>query len=84
LVRAAKLMLQKSYSPYSHFRIGAAILTREGEIFAGTNIENAAYGLSMCAERVALFKAVSEGHNSSTDLAVASSSESPVFPLWRL
>jgi len=64
-------MLEKSYSPYSHFRVGAAIRTKEGEIFTGTNIENASSGLSMCAERVALFKAVSEGHNSSTDLAVA-------------
>jgi cytidine deaminase len=80
LMRTAKLMLQKSYSPYSHFRVGAAIRTKEGKIFAGTNIENAAYGLSMCAERVALFKAVSEGHNSFTDLAIAYSSESPAFP----
>jgi cytidine deaminase len=80
LVRTAKLMLEKSYSPYSHFCVGVAIRTKEGEIFTGTNIENASYGLSMCAERVALFKAVSEGHNSFTDLAIVSSSESSMFP----
>ena len=62
LVRNTRLMLEKSYSPYSHFRVGAAIRTIEGEIFTGTNIENASYSLTMCAERVALFKAVSEGH----------------------
>ena len=80
LVRNTRLMLEKSYSPYSHFRVGAAIRTIEGEIFTGTNIENASYSLTMCAERVALFKAVSEGHKSFTDLAIASSSELPAFP----
>ena len=80
LVRNAKLMLEKSYSPYSHFRVGAVIRTKEGEIFTGANIENASSGLSMCAERVALFKAVSEGHKSFTDLAIVSSSQMPTFP----
>ena len=65
LVHNAKLMLEKSYSPYSHFRVGAAIRTKEGEIFTGTNIENASSGLSMCAF---------------TDLAIVSSSQMPTFP----
>ena len=50
-----------SYSPYSHFQVGAALLTKDGKIYSGCNIENAAYGPSNCAERTAIFKAVSEG-----------------------
>jgi cytidine deaminase len=80
LLRAAQLVLEKSYSPYSHFRVGAAIRTENGSVFTGTNIENASYSLTICAERVAIFKAISEGHRSFTDLAIASSSETPVFP----
>lgn len=80
LLREAKLMLEKSYSPYSNFRVGASIRTKTGEIFRGTNNENASYGLTICAERIAVFRAVSEGHQSFTDLAIASSSELPAFP----
>ena len=54
-------MLKFSYSPYSHFCVGAALLTEDGKIFTGCNIENSAYGPSVCAERTAIFKAVSEG-----------------------
>ncbi|MDR4513052.1 MAG: cytidine deaminase, partial [Nitrososphaeraceae archaeon] len=61
LMKAARDALSNSYSPYSNFRVGAAILTNNENIFSGCNIENISYGLSMCAERVALFKAVSEG-----------------------
>ncbi len=61
---------QLSYSPYSNFKVGAALLTEEGEIYTGCNIENAAYGPSMCAERTAIFKAVSEGHRHFRALAV--------------
>ena len=73
-------MLEKSYSPYSNFRVGAAIRTKTGEIFRSTNIENASYGLTICAERIAVFRAVSEGRQSFTDLAIVSSSELPAFP----
>lgn len=57
----AKTMLNFSYAPYSHFHVGVALLTKDGKIYTGCNIENAAYGPSNCAERTAFFKAVSEG-----------------------
>lgn len=60
LVRARQAM-ERSYSPYSHCKVGAALLTKDGRVFEGCNIENAAYGPTMCAERTAIFKAVSEG-----------------------
>lgn len=61
LFNEAKNMLNFSYTPYSNFKVGAALLSESGEIFTGCNIENAAYGPSNCAERTAFFKAVSEG-----------------------
>lgn len=61
LLSKAKKMLDFSYAPYSHFHVGAALLAKNGTIFTGCNIENAAYGPSNCAERTAIFKAVSEG-----------------------
>ena len=61
LIDTAIGQLDYSYAPYSHFRVGAALLTREGKIYTGCNIENAAYTPTNCAERTAVFKAVSEG-----------------------
>lgn len=61
LFEKAQDMLNFSYAPYSHFKVGAALLTKDGKIFTGCNVENAAYGPSNCAERTAIFKAVSEG-----------------------
>ena len=61
LIDTAAAQLQFSYAPYSSFRVGAALLTEDGKIYTGCNIENAAYGPSNCAERTAFFKAVSEG-----------------------
>ena len=61
LISSAIKMLDFSYVPYSHFHVGAALLTDDGKIYTGCNIENAAYGPSNCAERTAIFKAVSEG-----------------------
>ena len=61
LFNEAKNMLNFSYTPYSNFKVGAALLSESGKIFTGCNIENAAYGPSNCAERTAFFKAVSEG-----------------------
>ena len=80
LMDKAKSAMEYSYSPYSHFRVGAAIRVEDGTIFSGTNIENASYSMTICAERVALFKAVSKGHRSFTDLAIATSSGLPTPP----
>ena len=62
LVELAFTMLERSYVPYSHFPVGAALLCADGTVFTGCNVENAAYGSTICAERTALVKAVSEGH----------------------
>ncbi len=62
LVQAACSMLERSYVPYSGFPVGAALLCADGAVFTGCNVENAAYGSTICAERTALLKAVSEGH----------------------
>lgn len=70
LIRTAEEMRERSYVPYSHFSVGAALLCEDGEIVAGCNIENAAYGPSVCAERTAFFKAVSEGKRRFTAIAV--------------
>lgn len=64
----------KSYSRYSGFHVGAALLTDDGTVFTGCNIENASYSMTICAERTAIFKAVSEGHTRFTAIAVAGSS----------
>jgi len=60
-----------AYSPYSKFRVGAAVLTEDGTVFTGSNVENASYGLTICAERTALCKAVSSGHKKFVKIAVA-------------
>ena len=69
--------MQRSYSPYSHYRVGAALLCADGRVYQGCNIENASYGLTMCAERTALFKAVSEGETEFTAVAIASEGSAP-------
>jgi cytidine deaminase len=69
-----------AHAPYSNFEVGAALLSADGRVFTGCNIENSAYGLSMCAERVAIFKAVSEGANEFTKVAVVTDSESLTPP----
>lgn len=70
LIKKAIEMLNFSYAPYSNFHVGATLLTSEGEIYTGCNIENAAYGPSNCAERTAIFKAVSEGKKEFEAIAV--------------
>lgn len=70
LLREAKRAAEKAYAPYSGFPVGAALLANNGVLFTGCNVENASYGLTVCAERVALFKAVSEGARSFSALAV--------------
>ena len=70
LVREAMGMLPKAYVPYSHFNVAAALLCSDGSVFKGVNIENAAYGAGICAERTAIFKAVSEGKKDIDAIAV--------------
>ncbi len=62
--------MQRAYSPYSHFMVGAAILTADGEVFTGCNIENASFSPTICAERVAISKAVSEGYKNFSAIAI--------------
>lgn len=71
---------EKAYAPYSRFRVGAALLTAGGKIYTGCNVENASYGLTVCAERVALYKALSEGEREFTALAVVSDSPYGTVP----
>ncbi|ACL70002.1 cytidine deaminase [Halothermothrix orenii] len=80
LIKKAREAREKSYSPYSNFATGAAVLTKEGKIFTGCNIENASYGLTNCAERTAIFKAVSEGYTEFEALAVVADTTRPVPP----
>lgn len=71
---------ENAYSPYSHFAVGAALLCEDGTLFEGCNIENASYGLTNCAERTAIFKAVSEGHTKFKALAVVADTDGPCAP----
>ncbi len=71
LIRAALKARENSYAPYSHYQVGAAVLTDQGEIVTGCNVENASYGACCCAERTAVFKAVSQGKTSFQAIAVA-------------
>jgi cytidine deaminase len=75
LVEAARKARSHAYSPYSKVRIGAAVLTADGSVFTGANIENSSYGLSCCAERTAIFKAVSEGRRRIVAMAVVGKSD---------
>jgi cytidine deaminase len=70
LIRLANEVRRNAYVPYSHYHVGAALRTKSGKIFSGVNIENAAYPVTVCAERVAIFKAVSEGEREFEAMAV--------------
>ena len=80
LIKAAKQAVKFAYAPYSKFKVGAAVLTKHGKIFSGVNVENASYGLTVCAERVALVKAVSEGEKNFTTIAIYTNTKSFTFP----
>lgn len=75
LIKTATEMTKRSYVPYSHFHVGAALLDSNGKVWTGCNIENAAYGPSNCAERTAVFKAVSEGARSFEAIAIVGGQE---------
>lgn len=80
LKSAAVSMLERSYCPYSHFPVGAALECEDGAVYTGCNIENAGYSATVCAERTAVFKAVSDGHRRFKRIVVAGRSDSPCVP----
>ncbi|MDO8680928.1 MAG: cytidine deaminase [Acidobacteriota bacterium] len=80
LVAAARAVRERAAADYSGFKVGAALETRAGDIVTGCNVENATYGLTICAERVAVFKAISEGHREFTRIVIVADTESPTPP----
>jgi cytidine deaminase len=80
LIVEANKAREFAYVPYSNFKVGAALLSRDGQVFHGCNIENAAYGMTNCAERTALFKAYSEGITQFDSLVVVADTDRPVPP----
>jgi cytidine deaminase len=80
LIAAARRAREHADAAFSHFKVGAALETADGSVFTGCNIENATYGLTICAERVAMFKAISEGHRIFTRIAIVADTESPTPP----
>jgi cytidine deaminase len=91
LLEAARQARDHAHAPFSGFRVGAALETEDGSIVAGCNVENATYGLTICAERVAMFKAISEGHRRFTRITIVADTQAPTPPcgacrqiLWEL
>lgn len=80
LLAAARTSRDRAYAPYSGFQVGAALLADDGRTFSGANVENASYGLSMCAERTAVFHAAAEGVRRITTVAVVASNDQPTWP----
>jgi cytidine deaminase len=80
LIKEAEAAREKAYTPYSKFNVGAALLTNGGKIYRGCNIENAAYSMTNCAERTAIFKAISEGDKEFAAIAVVADTKRPVPP----
>ena len=76
----AKKARKGAHAPYSHFQVGAGLVTKSKKIYRGCNVENASYGGTVCAERVAILKAVSEGDDEFTDIVVVTEAEVPAFP----
>ena len=80
LVEKAKKARLHAYAPYSKFKVGAALLTKNGKVYTGANVENATFGLTVCAERVALFKAVTNGEKNFVKIAVVADKDEPITP----
>ena len=80
LMYLAENAKQKSYSPYSKFKVGAALLTKDGKIYVGANIENSSYPATVCAERVAIFKAISDGEYEFEKIAISGSGNDFCYP----
>ena len=79
-IDVAVAALDKAYVPYSHFPVGACLVTKDGKLYQGLNIENASYGATNCAERTAIFKAVSEGEKEIRAIAIVGSEDELTFP----
>ncbi len=80
LITEAEKARKRAYAPYSKFKVGAAVLSADGKIFTGCNIENASIGLALCAERVAIFKAISEGSTKFKAIAIIGDTDKPCSP----
>ena len=80
LIKLATEARENAYAPYSNFKVGAALVASSGKVFRGCNVENATYGLTVCAERVALWKALSEGEREFVAIAVVADGERPPSP----
>jgi cytidine deaminase len=80
LIAAASLARENAHAPYSNFRVGAAVRARSGRVFTGCNVENSTYGLTLCAERVAIFKAISEGERGFDAVAVVADTDALTPP----
>jgi cytidine deaminase len=80
LIEKAKKARLKAYAPYSGFKVGAALLTRSGKVHTGANVENSTFGLTVCAERVAVFKAVTKGDKNFVKIVVVADKEPPITP----
>lgn len=80
LLKAARIVMNNAHAPYSNFKVGAALLTKSGEIFTGCNVENASYGLTICAERNAIFSAVANGVIDFTEMLIIADSTTLPYP----
>lgn len=80
LIEESKIAREKAYVPYSKFKVGAALLTKDGDVIHGCNIENAGYSMTNCAERTAFFKAISEGITEFEAIAIVADTEGPCAP----
>ena len=80
LIETAKRARMQSVAPFSNFQVGAAVKTADGKVYTGSNVESASYGLTVCAERVAIWKALSEGERQFTELAVVADTETLTPP----
>ncbi len=80
LIELARTARENAYAPYSHYNVGAAVITADGTVFTGANVENASYGLCICAERTAIAHAVSQGHRELRRVVVVTQSSPPAAP----